>query len=259
MVKKQERLNNILSILKTVPGISIHHLAGMLSVSEMTIRRDVNELAAKEYVNLIQGVAILNKNKDGSAIAKEYSLSEEREIMKDAKSRIGALACTLIEDNDSILVDTGTTTEQIFTHLPANLALTIVCFNMNTLSACINREKTDIIFAGGFYHRNTQMFESVEGASLISRICINKYFCSAAGISQKGAVSCIEQHEILTKQRGLKAAHMRILLADSSKFGKIRPCMFASLSSFDVIITDTGISPEWLKLFDDMGKKYMLA
>lgn len=50
------------------------------------------------------------------------------------------------------------------------------------------------------------MFESLEGADLISRICVNKFFCSAAGISQKGAVTCIEQHELPAKQSGLKAA-----------------------------------------------------
>lgn len=230
-----------------------------MNASEMTVRRDLSELHAKDYVSIIQGVAILNKNKDGSAIIKEYSLTVERRAMRDAKRRIGVLACTLLEPNDSILVDTGTTTEQLFEHLPDDMPLTIMCYNMNILLACKDREKTNLIFAGGFYHRNTQMFESPEGADLISRICVNKFFCSAAGISQKGAVTCIEQHELPAKQSGLKAATTRILLADSTKFGKIRPCMFASLNDFDVIITDSDIAPEWLNLFSESGIKWMLA
>ena len=95
------------------------------------------------------------------------------------------------------------------------------------------------------------MFESPEGADLISRICVNKFSAPPPG-SVKGAV-CIEQHELPAKQSGLQAATTRILLADSTKFGKIRPCMFASLNDFDVIITDSDIAPEWLNLFFRVG------
>lgn len=259
MSKKQARKNDILCILKNAPGMSIRSLAERMDVSEMTVRRDLRELSNEDYVSIIHGVAILNKNEDGSTIVKDYSLAAERRVMQDAKQRIGAMAATLLEVNDSILVDTGTTTEQIFAHLAPGLPLTITCYNMNSLQACKDRENTALIFAGGFYHRNTQMFESPEGAQLISRICINKYFASAAGIGQRGAVSCIEQHELPSKQSALKAAATRILMVDSTKFGKIRPCMFATLDDFDMVITDRDIAPEWIQLFADKGIKWMLA
>ena len=76
---------------------------------------------------------------------------------------------------------------------------------MNTLCAIRDRENCDIYLGGGFYHRNTQMFECQEAIGLIDRIAINKFFVSAAGISSKGTVSCIEQHELPTKHAGIKA------------------------------------------------------
>ena len=48
-------------------------------------------------------------------------------------------------------------------------------------------------------------------------------------------------------------------MADSGKFGKIRPCMFANLCDFDIIITDTGIDPAWHDVFNNYGIKFMMA
>ena len=259
MNKKQDRLSFILSELGKSAGVSIQTLATTAEVSDMTIRRDLEGLENKGLVTVIRGVAILNKNQDGSSIIKDYSLQDERHVMSDAKQAISKLAATLIEPDDAILVDTGTTTELLFSYIPSDASLTVVCYNLNTLLACRNIDHRDMIFPGGFFHRNTQMFESIEGAELISRICINKCFMSAAGISSNGAVSCIEQHELLYKQKAMKTSMTKILTADSSKFGKIRPCMFSNLSEFDIVVTDRNIGDEWLQLFKQLNIKYMLA
>lgn len=259
MNKKQDRLSFILSELGKSAGVSIQTLAESAEVSAMTIRRDLEELESKGLVTVIRGVAILNKNQDGSSIIKDYSLQAERHIMSESKQAIAKLAATLIQPDDTILVDTGTTTEQLFPHLPSDAALTIVCYNLNTLLACRKTSYRNIIFPGGFFHGNTQMFESTEGAELISRICINKCFMAAAGISANGVVSCIEQHELLYKQKAMKTSMTKILMADSSKFGKIRPCMFSNLADFDIVVTDSNISEEWLNLFKQCDVTYMLA
>ena len=259
IMQKSTRQMQIMNLLEGVPALSVRDLADSLKVSEMTIRRDLNDLVLKDYITLIQGVAILNKNTDGTSFAKDYTLTLERQNMRAEKERIGRLAATLLEPEDTILIDTGTTTEQLLQHLPNGIPLTIMGYNFNTLMAIHDRENTDIYFGGGYYHHNTQMFESQETISLIGRLCINKFFVSAAGISDKGAVSCIEQHELSTKQSGLKNAIMRILLADSSKFGKIRPCMFAKLEDFDIVITDRGIDPAWLDRLQRSNIKCLLA
>ena len=246
-MQKNTRQMQIMTLLGGVPAMSIRNLAEALDVSEMTIRRDVNELEVKDYITLIQGVAILNKNTDGTAIAKDYSLGSERLSMQDEKERIGRMAASLLEPDDTLLVDTGTTTEQLLKYIPSGIPLTIMSYNLNILMAIKERENTDIYFGGGFYHRNTQMFECQETTSLIGRMGISKFFTSAAGISARGAVSCIEQYELPAKQSGIKNAATRILMADSSKFGKIR------------VITDRGIDQSWLDLFQKYNIKCMLA
>ena len=84
MSKREERENQILSILSEKNGVPIRKLSKMLEVSEMTIRRDLAELQSKDYISVIQGVAIMNRNQDGSSIQKIYTLEGTDEGQKTA-------------------------------------------------------------------------------------------------------------------------------------------------------------------------------
>lgn len=100
------------------------------------------------------------------------------------KLKIGQFAASLIEPNDTIIIDTGTTTEQIAHYLPTDIPITVLCYNMNTLLAISNKPNINIILAGGYYYKNTQLFQSPEGVRMIRRIRANKAFLSASGVNQ---------------------------------------------------------------------------
>lgn len=116
-----------------------------------------------------------------------------------------------------------------------------------------------LICGGGFYHRNTELFDSPEGVALISRLNINKCFMAAAGVTSKGNLSCIEPYEFMYKKAAINSSSTRILLVDSSKFGKMRPCMFSNLSDFDMVITDSDIGGNWISLFEQSNLKYIIV
>ena len=262
MSKKADRLNRIMQILKMRNGASIRELSSELEVSEMTVRRDLEVLSASRLVTLIQGVAIYhpaNETEGEAILNKEYNLSAEHLSHRSEKERIGAKAASLLEPNDVIVIDTGTTTEQLARFIPEAAALTALCYNMNILIELNLKKNTKIICGGGYYHSNTQMFQSPEGISLISRTCANKAFISAAGISSKMAVTCIDQYEIETKKAAIASSLTKILLADSSKFDKVCPAMFANLTEFDMIITDKGLSEEWLDYIGQMEIELLLV
>lgn len=258
MGKKNERAEAILKILINQNGESITNLAKELGVSEMTIRRDIRVLCEKNLVTLIQGVAIFNQHSNSSIYNKIYDLYKERNEYADEKMLIGKKAASLLENDDVIIIDTGTTTEQLAKFLPNNLNLTVICYNMNILIN-IKDKINRIIFAGGHYHENTQMFESPEGVALISRTCANKAFISAAGISSKLYVTCTDQYETNTKKAAIDSAIQKILLVDSSKFDKICPVTFANLSDFNTIITDKNLSDGWEKYINDLELELFLV
>lgn len=246
MSKKLKRLNELVSFLKENNGASTKTLAEMFNVSEMTIRRDLNVLKKHNIVNLVRGAAIYNNGDFLPVDNSKYELFTEKDKQANEKYRIGKKAVSLIEPNDVIIIDTGTTTEYVAKLLPDNLPVTVICYTANVLVEIYKKPLVKIIFAGGYYHRNSQMFESPEGIQLIKRTCATKFFVSAAGISKQLGVTCVNQYETENKLASIRSALTKILLADSTKFGKVRPSYFAQLSDFDIIITDSGISQDWI-------------
>jgi DeoR family deoxyribose operon repressor len=271
MTKKSQRLEKITAFLKNNNGASTKEIAAYAGVSEMTARRDLYELRDANAVNYISGVAIyIPRDAETERVTRgplggeafddgHYELDDEKRVNNEKKAAVGKLAAELLEPGDVIIIDTGTTTEQVAFHIPENLRITALCFNFNILRCLLNNRQSQILMAGGVYHPNTQMFESPEGVQLINRTRANKVFLSAAGVSEHLGITCVKQYEIETKKAIINAALSRILTVDSSKFGKIRPALFAQLSDIDAIITDKGISREWADIIRAAGITLHLA
>ena len=103
------------------------------------------------------------------------------------------------------------------------------------------------------------MFECAESLEIIRRSRSSKVFVSAAGIHENLGVTISGEYELACKREILKAGVERILLADSSKVGKVEPCFFGELTSFEKIITDTGLSKEWCDLVRSKGIELVLV
>ena len=157
MKNKPERISCILSILANRVGESISALASEIGVSDMTIRRDLHELSAQGYTTVINGVAILNDNQDGSKIKKDYFIHDERQSMSGSKEAIGLEACKLIEPNDIVLIDTGSTTECMLKHLNLDFPITVVGYTLNTMVAA-RTEATSLSFAAADFTTGTPSF-----------------------------------------------------------------------------------------------------
>ena len=110
-----------------------------------------------------------------------------------------------------------------------------------------------MIFAGGYYHDNSMMFESPEGVALIGRNRANKGFFAAGGVSDKLGVTNSNPYAVDIKQASLASSLEKILLVDSSKFGDIKPAHYAELTDFDSLITDDGIPDEYAELIEKLG------
>ena len=103
------------------------------------------------------------------------------------------------------------------------------------------KKNCSIIFAGGYFHPQTMTFECSEGIELIKRTRADKAFVSAAGIHNELGITTVYPHELQAKKAILSSAKSRILVVDSSKFGQTKSVYFADMSSFQTVITDTGI------------------
>lgn len=267
MIRKKLRAQAVAQSIAENPNFSISELAQRFNVSEMTIRRDLkyleeNELfqdklpaapqppAGAESGGSTHGsYAACQAPALPAALASSearYEFRAESLSMADEKSRIADYAVSLIEPNDVLLLDTGTTVDLVAKRLPTDIPLTVICYNVNVMARLYRRENIKILMGGGYYHRISQSFESAENVEFLRRLRANKMFVSVSGVEKLG-LTCSSQYEVITKQTALECSMKKILLTDSSKFGVIKSSYFASIESMQLIVTDTGLSSEWVE------------
>jgi DeoR family deoxyribose operon repressor len=244
--KRQERIVLILDSLRSTGGASIKDLAGTLDVSEMTIRRDLDLLSTTGRVRLVHAGAIpADREAEGSRRSTSPGSPE--------KMRIGRKAASLLEPGDVVIIDSGTTTEWLTRSIPADLPLTIVCFALNIALEAGRYPSRSVVLAGGAVQDETLVCQSPEGVSLVRRYRAGTAFLSAGGASDSLGVTCLDASEAELKKAAMASSRTRILLADSRKFGRVTPAWFADLRDFDAIITDPGISVEYVDILRNLG------
>lgn len=259
MIGKNNRVNYLLNRLSIDGFSSIKELSKKLEVSEMTIRRDLLELSKSNIVTLIPGGAILKKNPPMDKDEEKYLIQAAESLMLEEKIKISRKAASLIKPNDVIVIDTGSTTENLPKFIPENMPLTVICYALNILFNVYENKNWKLIFPGGYFHGDTLMLESPEGIEMIKRIRANKSFISAAGVSEKLGVTCATAYEKETKRAVIESSDIKILLVDSSKFGKIKISHFADLTDFNIVITDSGISKECEEIVKNIGIKLYIV
>jgi DeoR family deoxyribose operon repressor len=243
MYNKPGRISQMIDVLRERNGASIRDLAQEFMVSEMTIRRDLERLRQDNVISLVHGAAIY----------KSYNLDLEEGVNISEKERIGKAAAKRIQPDDTVIIDIGTTTEQLVRHIPQNFSINALCFTMNSLVEIHKKNIKSLIIGGGSFHPDTQLFESPETIELIRRTRATKFFVSTAGINRKQELTTVNFYEVGVKQTCIQHADQKFLLADSTKFDKVKPAYFAHLSDINVVITDDGIQEEWVHILEDMG------
>lgn len=256
MSKKAQRFTQITETLRRNGVVTVQELAEQLNVSLMTIRRDLDELQQEGIVERSHGKASLSQSKHTNMfenIEHIYNLTQASGFMSEEKSRIARYAASIIQPDDVIILDNGSTTDRIPDYIPNDFMLTVACYNLNILVKLANRPNTKIIFAGGHFHPSDQMFESTEGLHFLSTIRAHKLFISASGVHSALGMTCAHDFEVSVKQTVLQSSLKKILVADSSKFGILKTAHFANIDVLDMIITDTGLSDEWVEIIRSKG------
>jgi DeoR family deoxyribose operon repressor len=244
----------ILSFVKTKGFAKVAEIAEAIRVSPMTARRELRRLEEENLVHLVHGGVMPIPAPEDPSREAPYSLIAEGTHMSIEKTRIGKKAASLLEPDDIVVVDSGTTTEYLAKSLPEDLPLTIICYTLNVVFEVYRRRACKLIFVGGYYHENTMMFESAEGVELLRKLRVGKAFLGATGVHRRFGVTCSNPCEPDVKRAVMGSSMTRVLLVDSSKFGAIRPFHFSELGDFEVVITDRGVPDEYVEAIRKSGK-----
>ena len=215
-MNKNQRIKSVINILRIKNVVNIKELADRLNVTDMTVRRDLNMLKSDSIVDLIPGGAILKSSAESEQEYEKYLISHEETRRTREKVKIGWKAASLIEPNDTIAIDVGSTTEYIAKFAREDVPVVILCYGLNDLVEIYRKKNCRPIFAGGYFQDDSMMFESQDGSNLIKKIRVDKAFVSAAGVHENFGVTCAGHYEIETKKGVLGSSKTKILVTDST-------------------------------------------
>lgn len=233
LTRREERLAKIAHLLKRSGKIHLKEAAAQLDVSEMTLRRDIN--AEPCDIALLGGYLVGNQSNNGVG---HYFVSDQKNKLVAEKQTIGTLGARLIEPEDTVFFDCGTTLPYLIDAISDDVAFTAICYSLNTFLALQDKPKCRVILCGGEFKGDNYIFSSIGPRNELDDLRPNKAFISAAGIDLKFGVTCFYLEELPLKQRALVSSQQRILIADHSKFGQTRAAYIGALSQFDTLITD---------------------
>lgn len=238
----EERQNRILQLLRKQKKLLVNELCETFGVSPATIRNDLNELEKQGLLRRTHGGAIA-----GTKINFEPTSVEKDVANRERKIAIGRAAAELVEDGDTIAVDTGTTTYYFARALAGKKKLTVVTPDLAIARTLEDSEGVSVILAGGQVRRGFSCTVGAIANSVLQSLAVDKAFLATNSVNAAGELCTpdIEQAEV--KKNLMKMGNQVILLCDSSKFGTQSFAKFGELRDLDAVVTDRQADPEVLQ------------
>jgi DeoR/GlpR family transcriptional regulator of sugar metabolism len=226
--------------------VTVAELSERLDVTGKTVREDLAKLEEKGLLVRVHGGAVLAQS-DQLGILKS-NVSDG--IYQAEKAEIADTAQRLIETNDIIALDGGSTTLEIARRLD-NRPLTVVTNDLYIINELTRKEQIRLVVPGGYRVRN--MLTGPEAVAYIRSLNIHKAFLSATGIHLQDGLSIYTGEFIEFKQALLRTAREAYAAADHRKFGRTALRTFAALGELKAIVTDRGLSPDTAEQYREAG------
>jgi DeoR family deoxyribose operon repressor len=157
------------------------------------------------------------------------------------------------------MLDSGTSIYHLAREIQGNQDLTIITWSLNVIRELIQKPRNKILVQGGVFHPETQMFENNQGIDTIKNSRASKAFISAGGFHSSLGITSAFHYEVETKRAAIASSMTSILLLDSSKFGKVCSAHITDIADFHIVITDSGIPPEYEEYIRDSGLKLIIV
>lgn len=252
-----ERRNRILELLQTSRAITVKELCTTLEASEATIRRDLTTLEEEGKLERTHGGAMLGS--PGKPEPEEsFQQKESRYTLQ--KRAIAQKAFEFLKENDSIVVDAGTTTFELARLIgQSSLKITVVTNSTILAAELSSNANLELITLGGKVRLNTQATVGSIALQTMRQFNVSKAFIAANGISPDQGLTTPDLEEAAVKNAMINAASERFVLADHTKFNRVSLCQIAPLSMIDIIITDRDIDPSVVAAYEEREIQLILA
>ncbi len=252
---KAERERRILQEIKAKKIVRVSDLSGAWGVVENTIRRDLEGLQERGLIRRVRGGAVLVEVRG----VDDFSFVEKATKFKTEKERIGLCASRLIEEDEIIALDAGTTTVEIAKRIPNTPGLTIVTNAIPIILALEEKTQVNIVCPGGTFRPVSRSFLGSEAEQFLRSVHVNKVFLSVGGLTLEKGVQNPNIAEIPFKRCLIECATEVILVITHDKIGHPSFAQICRLEAVDKIITDDAADKKYLERIRERGIEVILV
>lgn len=235
----EERRMQIVQLARERGRVLVRDLSERFSTSTVTIRNDLNDLHRRGLIVRYRGGAVHQE----SAMF-ESSLSERLRTHAAEKRRIGAAAAATVNDGETIILDSGTTTQEIARHLKGKKGLQVITNGVNVAMELLGVQGIQLVIVGGILRADSVSVVGGFAENMLEHLSADRLFLGAASCDPESGPSTPNLEESLVNQAMVKISREVVLVVDSTKFNKRSMSRIAPLSSIHKIITDKKLSPE---------------
>ncbi len=244
----------ILDQLEAEGQVDVISLSKALKVSEVTIRNDLKRLEQKNALIRARGGAIKIDR-----VGIDFALSDKNKQNYEQKRRIGKAASELVEEGDTIILDSGTTTMEITKNLANITELTVITNALNIASQLAEHPRANVIIPGGFLRKNSLSLIGATAEESFKNYFCDKLFLAVDGFSAAYGLSTPNVEEAHLNRVMMAISKQVIVVADSSKFHKRSFAFIAPISDIDILVTDSGIPTDDQKKLESAGIKVIIV
>lgn len=250
----EERRQEIVRQVNHSGRVSVAELAERFGVSEVTIRADLQALAARNLIVRTHGGAVPM----GRGL-RELSLADRSQQQVTEKDRIGAAGAATVSNGDAIVLDSSSTALAIAKHLKQHRDLTLLTNSLAIAREMLDAPGVTVVMPGGTLRREMASLTGGNGLDAFRRFNIQKGFFGATGISVPEGLTDVSVGEAEVKRPLLAMCREVVAVLDATKWGRVGLASFAALESINRIITDVNAPADLVEQVRALGIQITLV
>jgi DeoR/GlpR family transcriptional regulator of sugar metabolism len=251
---KEERQQLIVEAVRDNRRVIVSELSQRFDVSEVTIRRDLRELASQGALRLAHGGAVM-----AAPAPPEPPVVQRMSRAESCKECIGRAAAKLVSDGDSVFIGSGSTTAHVARHLADRRDLTVVTNALNVATELSTARGVTVVVTGGMMRASELSLVGHIAEQSLREVRVDKVIMGMQAISLAEGMTNDYLPEVMTDRTIIEMAPELIVVADHTKFGKVASAYVAPVERVTTLVTESETDPETLARLEEMGIRVIVA
>jgi DeoR/GlpR family transcriptional regulator of sugar metabolism len=253
-IPSPERHKQILSLLGRQGRLRVAEIVAQFSISEATARRDLETLASQGKAQRVHGGVIAAEQ-----APPELPILDRKNEQMEEKERIGRAAASLVMDNETVFLGSGTTVLEVARNLRRHKQLTVVTNSLPVLNILAGLKDMTVISLGGMLRESELSFIGHITEQALTQLRVDKVFMGTRGLSLEHGLTNDYLQETLTDRAILKVGSDVVMVADHSKINRVATALLAPLDAISIFVTDSKADRRFLQALKKQGIKVVTA